>query len=297
MLMTICRGAHSERELPATCIRIFFIFVRRFKSLFLASSFLIFVSVHHLDSQDHRADIDANDNSSNKDILSEARRSWPEFLSSHARVASAFQDTVDYRRNLVLAAKIGDPSRADSVIVAYENWSLGVGADSISVSALLCPRAETIGSLEGAILTMLKNSGYQVGSEWNEVGFLRAQKDSRGLIFNTPVQFESVLLVIKVDTRLSDGNGVVTVIYEIKAGPRQNDRKSFEDKTSEPESLQYITSLVGSLKHAVEENIASHCTRLNSGRQLSRRVALETINPKLSAAQQDQLRIQVTHQQ
>ncbi len=223
-------------------------------------------------------------------MLSEAEKLWPGFLSHQSQTALAFQSTVDYRKNLVLSAKTGNPDSSSSIVVGYENREMGVEfGDAIAISALLCPPRKTVESIESSIGGLLRQSSYELGPEWNEVGFLRAEKWSQGTIFRMPPQWEHTKLIVKVDARLSDGNGVVTLLYEVKAAPQRNDESAFEDKSTDTNVRVYIDALLGSIKRAVQESISTNCTRLNSGRQVSRQKALEIVNAKLTSTQQQQL--------
>jgi hypothetical protein len=224
-------------------------------------------------------------------VRDEIRQRWPLFSVEGAQSAVLFDEEDEYRREFIGKTMEGRVSTSADVIDAHENHEFASEwGSSVSVSVLLCPREQTVNIIEKGISDLLKARQYQTIMPWNTEGFLLAERPPGSV----PAVFEGlkddIKLIVKVDHRLQEHLGVVSLLYQIFASPRRTDKKAFEDRSQDDSARRYIGTFLETMKDTVAGCVQQSCRRVSSGRRESRREALARVDSELTTEQAEHVK-------
>jgi len=160
--------------------------------------------------------------------------------------------------------------------------------DAVEVNAVLCDRV-ALASLKQSLFDQLKQMKFQPANWWNGPGFLGASKDAYADLFPRPPEYERIKLLLKLDGRPGDLTQFITLIYEVRAGPRQSDQDKWSDRTKDPAVERYISGVRLQLHDVALQTIAQHCAKVNSSRERSESAAIQAIERQLTGTQRKDL--------
>ena len=136
-----------------------------------------------------------------------------------------------------------------------------IGFSGFEVMAALCDRNTAAELIKETALDILKEAGFE-DSTWTNTGFLLTKKYTRGEAIPGPAPlFENIRVVLKLD-QLDHARNVLTILYEVTAGPREHDSEGWKDQTTVQSSQDYIDRLKVRLANALKQAIHNHCERV-----------------------------------
>jgi hypothetical protein len=223
----------------------------------------------------------------NQKLIQDANQVKTGFFGSQAATISPFAEPYEYYRAWP-ARERKDGVIVDSQVDTIEYFG---GGPPIEISALVCDPKRTVDLIKAASERLLRTSQYQIEYPgWSAIGFLFARKRTRGQILGKPTLFEDLHVALKVDANISDASGVVTIIYEVKAGPRENDTAGWEDRTDSALVFKHVDLLRWKIRNVIQTAFESYCGCIRGQASYSYDEAVVEVMKHLDASQKSALK-------
>jgi hypothetical protein len=187
------------------------------------------------------------------------------FFTGTPQTMSPFRYSWEYYRAWPYSGT-AQPSSAASLAVVDAHFakdSALMGTAPIRVEVLLCDRVQTTAIVRIAVDALLRQMNFDVAFPgWDDAGFVYATRSSFGEIFpDMPKLYEEVQVAIGVEKEWKEAIGFVTLIYQVGAGPRSSDKKSWAEKTNTLPAAKFVDQLRWRILNIIASAFSQHCQR------------------------------------